>query len=204
MIELKAITVEKDGYYEGNNINIELKAPFDFDVHKFYRQFHQLLDMENQGIRHRQFLRGRKPEFSLIDEVLMDTVFRGNLYDIHKIYRNPQKGTTVVLFKTDRFIMTNGKEHYFRIKVKRDSEDQDDIYMAVASAVMIRKYKSNSQFKAHIRRSIPKGSDGQPYVYQLMAAAEVSDIYGSWEKFCKIVDEKMEVYHGKRKETDAR
>lgn len=179
MIELKAITIEKDGHYEGNNINIELWAPYNFDAHEFQRQF-------------------REYEFSF-------TAPRANIYDIHKIYHNAEKGTTVVCFKYSVYEIFGVEEpKAAKIKVKRDAEDQDDIYMAVASAVMIRKYKSNSQFKAHIRRSIPKGFDGRSYVYQLMAAAEVSDIYGSWEKFCKIVDEKLEVYHGKRKKTDAR
>lgn len=114
-------------------------------------------------------------------------------FTIHIIYHNPQKRTTVVLFKTGRFIMTNGKEHYFRIKVKRDSEDLDDIYMAVASAVMIKKYKTNSQFKAHLRRSTPKGVAEIPGIYQVAAAYETSEIYGSWENFCKIVDEKVNI-----------
>lgn len=108
-------------------------------------------------------------------------------FTIHKIYHNPQKRTTVVLFKP------SSKEYYRRIKVKLDSEDLDDIYMAVASAVMIRKYNTNSQFKAHLRRSTPKGVAEIPGIYQVAAAYETSEIYGSWEDFCKIVDEKLEI-----------
>jgi len=202
MIKLKEINVERimdDGFHIGSNVNIELNAPFNFDAHEFYRKFQRMIDMENRELNNRQFLRSREFESSL-------TIPRSNRYDIRKIYHNKEKGTTVVCFDDSiRMLFCIGTEESeaAKIKVKRDSEDHDDIYMAVASAVMIRKYKSNSQFKAHIRKSMPKGFDGRPHVYQMMAAAEVSDIYGSWEKFCKIVDEKLEVYHG-RKETNTK
>ena len=191
MIEIKAITVEKDCYYEGNNINIELSAPFDLNVHKFHRQFQQLIAMENQKLNNRRLIRDRAFECSV-------TMSGPNLYNILKIYHNAEKSTTVVCFDLGihEIFSIGTEESKSKIKVKRDSEDHDDIYMAVASAVMIRKYKSNSQFKAHIRRSMPKEFEGYPGVYRMMAAAEVSEIYGSWEKFCKIVDEKLEVYHG--------
>lgn len=107
---------------------------------------------------------------------------------IEKVYHNAKKNTTVVLFRDP---WTFGRPMK-RVKVKRSNDDVDDIYMAVASAVMIHKYGTNSAFKAKIRRKLPKGFEGRPNAYQMMAAAEVSDIYESWENFCKIVDEKKE------------
>ena len=205
MIELKEIVVERyscsTDSIANKDIHIELSAPFNLNIHEFHRNFQRMLDMQNRELNNRQFLgSGETFESSF-------TTPRIDSYSIRKIYHNKEKGTTVVcfyssirwLFYIDR-VESEGK----KIIVKLDSEDHDDIYMAVASAVMIRKYKSNSQFKAHIRRSMPKGFDGRPDVYQMMAAAEVSDIYGSWEKFCEIVDEKLEVYHGKRTQTVTR
>ena len=196
MIKLKEITVERDICDLDNNIYIKLSAPFNFDVHDFYRNFQRMIDMENQRNCHRQFLRSEGFECSL-------TIPEANRYNIRKIYHNVEKRTTVVWFNysiRELFLHSTEEAEAEKIKVKRDSEDHDDIYMAVASAVMIRKYKSNSQFKAHIRRSMPKGFDGRPNVYQMMAAAEVSDIYGSWEKFYKIVDEKLELSKSSRHE----
>lgn len=117
--------------------------------------------------------------------VYVSSINRGK-YEIETIYHNPEKATTVVEFYTKS-----------KIKVKKDSEDPEDIYMAVASAVMIRYYGSNSAFKAHIRKMLPSGFHGRPQVYQIMAAAKVGDIYGSWEKFCKIVDNKIDFMTGK-------
>lgn len=142
--------------------------------------------------------------------VYVSSINRGK-YEIETIYHNPEKATTVVEFYTKTKIKKSNKDvkdvieiETDKIKVKKDSEDPEDIYMAVASAVMIRYYGSNSAFKAHIRKSLPSGFHGRLHVYQMMAAAKVSDIYGSWEKFCKIVDEKVEVYRGKRKKTDTK
>ena len=125
-------------------------------------------------------------------------------YEIETIYHNPEKATTVVEFYTKTKIKKSNKDvkdvieiETDKIKVKKDSEDPDDIYMAVASAVMIRYYGSNSAFKAHIRKMLPSGFHGRPQVYQIMAAAKVGDIYGSWEKFCKIVDNKIDFMTGK-------
>lgn len=56
---------------------------------------------------------------------------------------------------------------------------------------MIRKYESNSAFKAHIREVLPGGYVGRPDAYQMISAAETSDIFGSWKEFCELVDEKL-------------
>lgn len=116
---------------------------------------------------------------------------------IKKIYHNPKKATTVVISHPS---YVNSK-----VKVKRDAEDPDDIYMAVASALMIRKCGSNSAVKAYIRKILPRGFEGRPQTYQIIVSAEIGDMFGSWEKFCKVVDEKLEVSHGReRKKTESK
>ena len=116
---------------------------------------------------------------------------------IKKIYHNPKKATTVVI--SDPSYIND------KVKVKRDAEDPDDIYMAVASALMIRKFGSNSAVKAYIRKILPRGFEGRPQTYQIIVSAGIGDMFGSWEKFCKVVDEKLEVSHGReRKKTESK
>ena len=171
-------------------INIELLASEDENPTSWIKAFDRLLTNGMPAFR-----KAKTPPCSHTRDILGRICISTST--IHKIYHNPKKGTTVVLFETGRFNMINGREAYHRIKVKRDPEDIDDIYMAVASAVMIRKYNTNSQFKAHLRRSTPKGVAEIPGIYQVAAAYETSEIYGSWENFCKIVDEKL-ILSGKK------
>lgn len=111
---------------------------------------------------------------------------------IKKIYHNPKKATTVVI--SDSSYINN------KVKVKRDAEDPDDIYMAVASALMIRKFGSNSAVKAYIRKILPRGFEGRPQTYQIIVSAGIGDMFGSWEKFCKVVDEKLVISKNNKKD----
>lgn len=114
---------------------------------------------------------------------------------ISKIYHNPKKHTTVVAFNyTSRSLI--------KVKVKLDENDPDNIYMAVASAVSIYKYGTNSQFKAHIRKSVDTDIYGADTgdLYLIAAQFEASSIFGSWEEFKKVVDEKLHI--SEKKEED--
>ena len=108
------------------------------------------------------------------------------------IYHNPKKHTTVVVFEH----FTWFRDHKERkVKVKLDAKDPDNIYMAVASAVVIYKYGTNSQFKAHISRSVDKDiyGDALDAVYMIAAQLEVSEIFGTWDKFKELVDDKIKI-----------
>lgn len=108
------------------------------------------------------------------------------------IYHNPKKHTTVVVF--GHFTWFRDRKER-KIKVKLDAKDPDNIYMAVASAVVIYKYGTNSQFKAHISRSVDKDiyGDALDAVYLIAAQLEVSEIFGTWDKFKELVDDKVKI-----------
>lgn len=113
---------------------------------------------------------------------------------ISKIYHNPKKHTTVVVFDyTPRSLFGDICER--KVKVKLDENDPDNIYMAVASAVSIYKYGTNSQFKAHIRKSVDTDIYGAASedLYLIAAQFEASSIFGSWKEFKKVVDEKLHI-----------
>lgn len=111
---------------------------------------------------------------------------------IAKIYHNPKKHTTVVVFGHFPW-WGDYKER--KVKVKLDAKDPDNIYMAVASAVVIYKYGTNSQFKAYISRSVDKDiyGDALDAVYMIAAQLEVSEIFGTWDKFKELVDDKIKI-----------
>lgn len=108
------------------------------------------------------------------------------------IYHNPKKHTTVVVFEHFSWW---GDHKERKVKVKLDAKDPDNIYMAVASAVVIYKYGTNSQFKAHISRSVDKDiyGDALDAVYMIAAQLEVSEIFGTWDKFKELVDDKIKI-----------
>lgn len=111
--------------------------------------------------------------------------------EICDIYHNPKKHTTVVVFEYRKLWAIERR----KVKVKLDAKDPDNIYMAVASAVVIYKYGTNSQFKAHISRSVDKDiyGDALDAVYMIAAQLEVSEIFGTWDKFKELVDDKIKI-----------
>lgn len=110
----------------------------------------------------------------------------GSGFDINRIIHNSKKKTTVVIFKPHNSVL--GDSHY-KIKVKCAEGDEDNVVTAVCAAVMKRKHKTNSAFKAHIRK---KYGDYNDWMYQLIARYETGKIYDSFKKFEKIVRENLE------------
>lgn len=104
-------------------------------------------------------------------------VWTMSIFDIDRIYFNNRKNTTVVLWK-------NGD----RTKVKMADDESCYIYNAVAAAVMKRRYKSNSAFKSYIEKNLGGYSEA---AYLVIAREQTSKIYGGYEKFKAMVDEKL-------------
>ena len=98
-------------------------------------------------------------------------------YEIRDIYFNAGKNTTVVVWETGE-----------KTKVKMADGENCFINNEVASAVMKRKYGSNSAFKAHVDKMLGGYSDS---AYLVLARAETSEIYGSYDNFDKLVKEKL-------------
>ena len=116
-------------------------------------------------------------------------VWKISAYDISKIYRNSAKRTVVVEWATGH-----------KTKVKCADDDADNIFFAVAAAVMKRKYGSNSAFKRRIERNLGLYSDR---AYKHISVWETCEIYGGHEKFIDVVNSKVARSHSKEKKHEA-